>query len=322
VDKFTRKKNSLRKHYKQAHSEEYKILCKNYRHKPRKPFDKFNDLLECIKCEYIATSKSTLDGHQRKCHPEYRESRRESIKEMNKKRYKHDKPVDDPNSNDDSPHSSDSSDSEYRTCVYKCQICKNNFKTEPELNIHQQKNHQEYYRMRQISKQAKLEEFKCKICEKQFTRKQRLQQHMFMHTGDHPFKCEVCKQGFSDASKMKKHMKSHDKLKVELDTNTPALLNAPCIDEIDNEKFKRENKTNAYSTENSKQLYHLYPDGFREGPEKRKGCYICYKNSGKHSNTRLPNCCQCARYVCAKETCAAVIDKIILKKVTCTKCSE
>jgi len=201
-------KNSLRKHYKKAHPEEYEIMPKL-----RKPFDKFTDLLECIKCEYIATSKSTLDAHQRKNHPEYRDSIKEKI------RYKHDKPSYNPqHSNDDSLHSSDSSDDEYRTCVYKCQICKNNFKTEQELNSHQQKNHTEYYRMKQTSKQARLDEFKCKICEKQFTRKQALQQHMFTHTGDHPYKCDVCGQGFSDAWMVKRHMKSHDKIGVKLKT--------------------------------------------------------------------------------------------------------
>ena len=201
--KLYAQKNSLRKHFKKCHPEKYKIMLENGRNKARKPFGKFKDMLECIKCDHISTNKSTLDAHQRKHHPEYREIIKEN-------RYKHGKLV---ISNEDS---GDSSDGGFLTHYHKCQICKTNYKTEGELNRHQRKNHHEYYRLRQTSKAAKLEEFKCKICEKQFTRKQALQQHMFSHTGEYPYKCDVCDQGFSDAWMVKRHMKSHEKIGVKL----------------------------------------------------------------------------------------------------------
>ncbi|XP_052076760.1 zinc finger protein Xfin-like [Mytilus californianus] len=51
--------------------------------------------------------------------------------------------------------------------------------------------------------------FTCKICDKGFKGKLRLQVHMRTHTGETPYKCDICFKGFTHRCTLANHMKIH-----------------------------------------------------------------------------------------------------------------
>lgn len=50
--------------------------------------------------------------------------------------------------------------------------------------------------------------FKCETCDKQFSRKDHLNRHVFIHSGTKPFQCEICSKLFSRKDNKYKHMAS------------------------------------------------------------------------------------------------------------------
>ncbi|RXM97436.1 Zinc finger protein 64-like, isoforms 1 and 2 [Acipenser ruthenus] len=51
--------------------------------------------------------------------------------------------------------------------------------------------------------------FKCDICSKLFSRKDKLTMHSRSHTGEKPHKCKYCSYAAADSSSLKKHLRIH-----------------------------------------------------------------------------------------------------------------
>jgi len=63
------------------------------------------------------------------------------------------------------------------------------------------------------TKIEKMEDIKCKICNKYFPSWKKLQMHMYDHTSDRPFSCEECGRGFKEESKLRRHSLIHSGIK-------------------------------------------------------------------------------------------------------------
>jgi hypothetical protein len=55
--------------------------------------------------------------------------------------------------------------------------------------------------------------FICQVagCEQFFSRKEHLERHLMMHTGEKPFRCMLCPKGFSREDNLKQHLRVHEK---------------------------------------------------------------------------------------------------------------
>ena len=51
--------------------------------------------------------------------------------------------------------------------------------------------------------------FSCNLCDKSYSRAERLKFHMNAHNGKKPFLCNICDKGFTEKSNLKTHMKIH-----------------------------------------------------------------------------------------------------------------
>ncbi|CDQ96733.1 unnamed protein product [Oncorhynchus mykiss] len=51
--------------------------------------------------------------------------------------------------------------------------------------------------------------FECELCQKRFSRRDKLNMHLRSHTGEKPHKCKYCPYAAADSSSLKKHLRIH-----------------------------------------------------------------------------------------------------------------
>lgn len=87
--------------------------------------------------------------------------------------------------------------SESRDGVYECEICETSFADARQFRAHK-KTHSCYVKV-----------WSCKVCNKNYSSKNLLNEHMNMHTGERPYKCPHCVKDFASKYTLTAHMKIH-----------------------------------------------------------------------------------------------------------------
>ena len=57
--------------------------------------------------------------------------------------------------------------------------------------------------------------FPCSECNKRYTTKGHLKQHMQLHTGRYSFYCQICKKGFNSGAHYRGHLSKHEGVKYQ-----------------------------------------------------------------------------------------------------------
>ncbi|XP_053325785.1 zinc finger and BTB domain-containing protein 41 [Spea bombifrons] len=88
---------------------------------------------------------------------------------------------------------------------HKCPFCSKLHASRKTLVKHVRRFHPEKAQEFLAIKKIKNEGWKCDICNKSFTRRPHLEEHMILHTQDKPFKCTYCDEKFKSRFKRLKH---------------------------------------------------------------------------------------------------------------------
>lgn len=80
-----------------------------------------------------------------------------------------------------------------------CPQCGHQFLTLESMKKHQKEKHF----------QTKNNEFQCHLCSKLFQRKDKLNNHLLIHSGNRPFQCDLCPKRFITKCKLNDHQKRH-----------------------------------------------------------------------------------------------------------------
>lgn len=89
--------------------------------------------------------------------------------------------------------------------IFSCaeENCDRKFRSEQFLKLHVEEEH------------LGILPHPCTLCDKSFSRKYRLKDHMAVHTGEYRFKCAICEKGFNHMLKFNRHKTIHQKKKCE-----------------------------------------------------------------------------------------------------------
>uniref|UniRef100_A0AAV2JUQ5 Zinc finger and BTB domain-containing protein 41 n=1 Tax=Knipowitschia caucasica TaxID=637954 RepID=A0AAV2JUQ5_KNICA len=91
---------------------------------------------------------------------------------------------------------------------HQCPICNKLHASKKTLAKHMQRFHPDH--IQEVKKRTRNDNWKCAICQKTFTRRPHLEEHMILHSQELPFKCSFCDQYFkSRFARLKHHEKSH-----------------------------------------------------------------------------------------------------------------
>ena len=72
--------------------------------------------------------------------------------------------------------------------------------------------------------------YPCSLCERRYTQKSHLDQHMQLHTGQLRFKCGYCQRGFNHSSAYKDHVSAHEGRKCHCEFCSKAFISKAGMD--------------------------------------------------------------------------------------------
>ncbi|XP_018496699.1 zinc finger protein OZF [Galendromus occidentalis] len=100
----------------------------------------------------------------------------------------------------------------------KCSFCEEEFVEGSLLTQHVKENHDDLLYdsspakiQHKGNKSTNVSKIECNECGKQFSEQDKLQAHMFVHTGTKQFECEVCKRRCLTKAHLDQHMSSHER---------------------------------------------------------------------------------------------------------------
>lgn len=102
-----------------------------------------------------------------------------------------------------------SSETELPRKDHKCPFCSKLHASRKTLVKHVKRFHAENAQEFLTIKRIKSDGWKCDICNKSFTRRPHLQEHMILHSQDKPFKCTYCDEQFKSRFKRLKHQEKY-----------------------------------------------------------------------------------------------------------------
>ena len=109
--------------------------------------------------------------------------------------------------------------------MFFCEYCKTEFKTKLILNHHQ--NTAKYCLI--IQGKVQKEDFKCELCNKNISSKQKLENHKKICSKE--YKCDLCNRILSSKQKLENHKsicvkkKEFNKIKKELESKIKMIMN-------------------------------------------------------------------------------------------------
>ncbi|KAM4722872.1 zinc finger and BTB domain-containing protein 41 [Rhinophrynus dorsalis] len=98
-----------------------------------------------------------------------------------------------------------SSETEIHRKKHKCPFCSKLHTNRKTLSKHVKRFHPENAQEFLAIKRMKNEGWKCDICDKSFSRRPHLEEHMILHSQDKPFKCTYCEEHFKSRFTRLKH---------------------------------------------------------------------------------------------------------------------
>ncbi|KAM4642734.1 zinc finger and BTB domain-containing protein 41 [Discoglossus pictus] len=101
------------------------------------------------------------------------------------------------------------SETEVHVKEHKCPCCGKLHASRTTLAKHVKRFHPENAQEFITAKKIKGEGWKCDICNKSFTRRPHLQEHMILHSQDKPFKCTYCEEHFKSRFPRLKHQEKY-----------------------------------------------------------------------------------------------------------------
>ena len=126
---------------------------------------------------------------------------------------------------------------------YKCERCGIRYKQINDLRRHEREKHtgtepkfrceicfRQFFRQNILTRHMMIhgEKLSCRFCQKKFSRKAKLQDHLRRHTGERPYRCKACTSSFISTDSLNKH---------KCDPKPGKIVNK-FHEEIDNYKFE------------------------------------------------------------------------------------
>ncbi|XP_064416039.1 zinc finger and BTB domain-containing protein 41 [Latimeria chalumnae] len=97
------------------------------------------------------------------------------------------------------------SETQFHKKDHKCPFCNKLHASKKTVAKHVKRFHPDNLQEFLSMKKAKKEGWKCDVCNKSFTRRPHLEEHMILHTQDKPFKCTYCEEHFRSRFARLKH---------------------------------------------------------------------------------------------------------------------
>ncbi|XP_075166652.1 uncharacterized protein LOC142238818 [Haematobia irritans] len=177
--------------------------------------------------------------------------------------------------------------------IYMCTVCNVGFSKKQELKGHTESNHtmeceickltfnnHRLYRAHKRTHYNAVKPFECSVCQKKYSSKGMLDEHMHTHTGNRPYQCSKCPKDFASKYTLLAHMKIHKERPrpYHCDQCGKQFLNQQNLNQhkklhVSGKAFECKICNKAFTTQHSLQVHQIVHSGQRPFI-----CRICGKS--------------------------------------------